>query len=226
MALRTIDNLMTRVRAEAKKGGFSIDLPVYETAERDPFIPILYAGSLEASLAVMGRDLGGQEVKYGEPLIGDAGHRVRASIYEFVTGEEAPPGNRRLEPTLERVLLTNTVPYKPIGNKAYPTSIKERFRPFVEELLFSHWQGDHVITLGTEAFKWFAPYAPRGEADAFWARPDRYEVEFGCELWSPLDNSATTKPIVVAPLPHPSPLNQAYWSRFPEMLKKRLEKLL
>ena len=85
---------------------------------------------------------------------------------------------------LDRALLTNTVPYKPPGNKAYAGSVKERFRPFVAELLAVHWTGgDRVITLGTEAFQWFAPYAADPDAFAeFWRREDRYESEIGVTI--------------------------------------------
>ena len=81
------------------------------------------------------------------------------------------------------VLLTNTVPFKPPGNKAYSSAVKERFRPFLAELLVQHWQGDRVITLGTEAFQWFAPYETEpGAFDAFWKREDRYEAEIPCTI--------------------------------------------
>ncbi len=69
---------------------------------------------------------------------------------------------------LEAVLLTNTVPYKPPGNKAYPAAVKERFRPFLAELLGRYWTGHHVITLGTEAFQWFTPYGDPAMFAAFW----------------------------------------------------------
>ena len=62
-------------------------------------------------------------------------------------------------------MLTNTVPYKPPGNKAYATSVKERFRPFLCELLAVHWRGgEDLITLGTEAFQWFKPYMKDSES--------------------------------------------------------------
>ena len=58
------------------------------------------------------------------------------------------------------------MPYKPPGNKAYPEPVKERFRPFVLELLTRFWQGSQIITLGTEAFRWFEPYVDRAEFQA------------------------------------------------------------
>lgn len=222
MADQDLRELLSRIEQEARKGGLSIDTAIYRSVDRDPEAPILCAGNLHASLAAMGRDLGAQEVRYGEPLIGDAGHRVREAVYEQVTGQPAPIRDRHLPVAMDHVLLTNTVPYKPVGNKAYPSSVKERFRPFIEELLVLHWQGDTIITLGTEAFKWYAPYAERGAAEAFWARSDRYEASFDCELRCLADGQGIRKHVSVAPLPHPSPLNQTYWNVFPEMLKARL----
>src|SRR5262249_37145132 len=87
-------------------------------------------------------------------------------------------------------------------------SIKQRFRPFLAELLASFWEGHRVISLGTEAFQWFSRYAEPGAAEAFWAREDRYEAELPCVLVAEADGRGVRKPITVAPLPHPSPLTQ------------------
>jgi uracil-DNA glycosylase len=129
-----------------------------------------------------------------------------------------------LDEALKYALLTNTVPFKPPGNKAYSEPVKERFRPFLERLLTLHWKGRHVITLGTEAFQWFQPY---GDPEAFRSvgKTDaRFEVEFPCHL--PIHPEAAAQPafkaVVVRPLPHPSPLNQRWYSQFPTMLARRL----
>lgn len=222
MAESDLKDLMSRIEAEARKEGLSLDLPIYEAAGRDPHVPILFAGNLNAGIAVIGRDLGAQEVRFGEPLIGGAGHRVREAVYQAVTGQGAAATDRHLPVAMECVLLTNTVPYKPVGNKAYPGSVKERFRPFLEELLVRQWRGNYAITLGTEAFKWFAKYANRSAADVFWQRPDRYEAEFVVSVTHEHGGEIETKQVAVAPLPHPSPLNQTYWPVFPELLRKRL----
>lgn len=223
MKVKDMHDLLDRFQVEAERGGLSLDTAVYEAAKREPTRPILWAGNLKAQVAVMGRDLGWQEVRYGEPLIGDAGRRVREAVYEAVTGQKAPADDRQLREAMEHILFTNTVPYKPVGNKAYPASVKERFRPLIAEFLALYWAGDTIITLGTEAFKWYAPYAEKGAADAFWGRPDRYEALFPCELRAESGGQTIVKPIRVAPLPHPSPLNQTYWSVFPDMLRKRLK---
>lgn len=221
--MRTIDQLIQAVRQEAQRAEFPVDREVYERAGKDAMDPVLFAGSLDAPVCVFGRDLGKDEVAVGEPLVGAGGRLVRAGLYEWEHGEPPDKSDRRVEAALELALLTNTVPYKPPGNKAYAERIKERFRPFVAELLVAHWQGDRVLSLGTEAFQWFARYADPEEAAALWARDDRYETaELACELTAEVGGKARKKAIRLSPLPHPSPLNQRWYSRFPELISRRL----
>ncbi|MDR3633031.1 MAG: uracil-DNA glycosylase family protein [Isosphaeraceae bacterium] len=223
--MRTVETLIADIEREARRTDFPIDRPVYEKAGRDPVRPILCAGSLAAPLAVFGRDLGKDEVAAGEPLIGAGGRLVRVGIYEAWNGEPPPKSDRRVEAALEHALLTNTVPYKPPGNKAYATSVKERFRPFVAELLANHWKGEHVITLGTEAFQWFAPYADESAFETFWRRDDRYEGEIGCVVTARTAAGNARKPLTILPLPHPSPLNQRWYKQFSGLLARRLASL-
>lgn len=221
--LGDVDDLIAATRAEAIREDFPIDRPVYERAGKDPFQPVLYAGSLQAKVAVLGRDLGKDEVAAEQPLIGAGGRLVRTGFFQAVNGIAAPASDRALESVLAHVLLTNTVPYKPPGNKAYSRAVKERFRPFVAELLVKHWTGgSHLITLGNEAFFWFAPYADALEFETFWNREDRYEAEMTCEIVS----GSTRKSLVLLPLPHPSPLNARWYKKFPELLERRLRPLL
>lgn len=220
--MRTIEQLVESVQQEAERADFPIDTPVYERAGKDPKRPILFAGSLEAPFCVFARDLGKDEIAEGQPLIGAGGRLVRVGVYEAVNGKAPPKSDRRLESVLEHVLLTNTVPYKPPGNKAYAASVKERFRPFQAELLGVHWKGDRVITLGTEAFQWFAPYADPEAFEAFWRRDDRYEAAIDCVLTASSDGRTVRKPLMLMPLPHPSPLNQRWYKQFPELLARRL----
>jgi uracil-DNA glycosylase len=220
--MRTIEDLIKAVHREAIRADFPVDTPVYDRASNDPKWPILYAGSLDAPVCAFARDLGKDEVAAGEPLVGAGGRLVRAGVYRARHGDEPPKSDRQLESTLADVLLTNTVPYKPPGNKAYTGTVKERFRPFLAELLAVHWKGDHVITLGTEAFQWFAPYADSVAMDEFWSRDDRYESDFDCVLTGP---GLPSKPLTLMPLPHPSPLNQTWYKRFPDLLDRRLKTL-
>jgi uracil-DNA glycosylase len=220
--LETIAELVEAIEREASRAAFPVDTPVYEKAGKDPGTPILFAGSLAAPLCVFGRDLGKDEVAEGQPLIGAGGRLVRAGVYEARHGSPPPKSDRRLESVLDDVLLTNTVPYKPPGNKAYTASVKERFRPFVAALLGRHWKGHRVITLGTEAFQWFAPYADAEAFQTFWKRDDRYESEIDCQLVGSAPVSFH-KRLTLLPLPHPSPLNQKWYSQFPALLARRLE---
>jgi uracil-DNA glycosylase len=213
-----VARLIAAVRREAERADFPIDRAAYERVGKDPLEPILYAGSLDAPLCVFGRDLGKDEVALGQPLVGAAGRLVREGLCR-AHGVDPPRGDTCREAALAFALLCNTVPYKPPGNKAYAGSVKERFRPFLAELLTVHWSGDRVISLGTEAFDWFARYAEPGAAEAFWARPDRYEAELPCVL----EHDGTRKPVRVAPLPHPSPLNQRWYPLFPGLLARRLD---
>jgi uracil-DNA glycosylase len=220
--MRTIDDLIEAIHQEAIRAEFPIDEPVYRTEQKDPLQPILFAGSLDAPICIFGRDLGKDEVAAGEPLVGAGGRLVRSGVYEARYGKPPAKGDRRIESALRDVLLTNTVPFKPPGNKAYSEAVKARFRPFVAELLADHWKGDRVISLGTEAFQWFARYADPDAVAALWARDDRYEAELACEIVVDIDGKPRRKPITLAPLPHPSPLNQRWYKLFPALLLRRL----
>jgi uracil-DNA glycosylase len=218
-----VDLILTRVRQTAESAPMSFDREVYQKAGRDPFDPILFAGSLDAPVAFFARDLGRDEVLLGQPLIGGAGRRVRRAVYRFLFGVEPPGGDRFLSQALEQILLTNTVPYKPVGNKAYPATVRERFRPWAADLLCCCWKGEYVVTLGTEAFLWFARYGGPGALEEFWKRGDRYESEIAVEITAECEGSPCTKMVKIAPLPHPSPLNRAYLEVFPELLESRLK---
>ena len=217
-----IETLIAQTQQEAQREDFPIDKPVYKAAKKDPTRPILYAGNLNSNVCFFGRDLGRDEVFAGQPLIGAAGTLVREGLYRAIHHEEAK-GKKDLETVCDRVLLTNTVPYKPPGNKAYPVAVKKRFRPFLERLLAIHWQGHQIITLGTEAFKWFIPYGGKGEVTEFWSRSDRYTAKLEVTLQAvDVDGMQHQRQITLLPLPHPSPLNQTYYDKFPSMLGERL----
>jgi uracil-DNA glycosylase len=224
--MRTIAALIEAVEDEARRADFPVDTPAYRKAGREPLSPILFAGALRAPVCALGRDLGKDEVMMGQPLVGAAGRMVRAGVYQACHGTPPPSTDRTLESVLEHVLLTNTVPYKPPGNKAYAPVVKERFRPFLAELLATHWQGDQVITLGTEAFLWFAPFADPQTFNAFWHSANRYEDTLRCVLTATAAvtgvHSTMYKSLSIMPLPHPSPLNRRWYKQFPELLARRL----
>jgi uracil-DNA glycosylase len=217
-----IETLIERVRQEAEREAFPIDVAVYKSAKKEPTQPVLYAGNLKSQLCFFGRDLGRDEVFAGQPLIGAAGTLVREGFY-WAMHHQKPKGRKDLELVCDRVLLTNTVPYKPPGNKAYSTEVKERFRPFVEQLLVINWQGNQIITLGTEAFKWFAPYGARGEVNKFFLKEDRFTSKLEVTLKATDDTGMQyQRQVYLLPLPHPSPLNQKFYELFPKMLQDRL----
>ncbi|MEO1669984.1 MAG: uracil-DNA glycosylase family protein [Cyanobacteria bacterium J06631_2] len=221
-----IATLISQVQQEAQREEFPIDVPVYEAAGIEPTEPILYAGNLHSPLCFFGRDLGKDEVHAQQPLIGASGTMVRQGFYYAVHNDKAPDRRALDDTTIERVLLTNTVPYKPPGNKAYLMKVKKRFRPFLEQLFVLHWQGSQVVTLGTEAFKWFAPYGGKGEVNDFYSSSDRFENQLTVNISATDDTGMTqTKAITLLPLPHPSPLNQKYYAAFPKMLQKRLSQV-
>lgn len=218
-----IATLIAQVQQEALREDFPLDIPIYQSANLEPTKPILYAGNLQSPLCFFGRDLGKDEVHAQQPLIGASGTMVREGFYYGIHQQKAPSRKDLDTAVIERVLLTNTVPYKPPGNKAYLLKVKQRFRPFIEKLLVFYWQGDQIITLGTEAFKWFAPYGAKGEVDSFYRSSDRFESTLSINLSATDDMGMSHQRLVkLLPLPHPSPLNQKYYAAFPGMLQKRL----
>jgi uracil-DNA glycosylase len=226
--VRKIEDLIESAAVEARREAFPVDEPVYERVERDPHRPILFAGSLRAPVCILARDLGRDEVAAGQPLIGAGGRLVRAGIVAAWPSRESDAGEPvRLEDALDHALLTNTVPFKPPGNKAYAESVRARFRPFVVSLLADFWRGGEVITLGTEAFRWFEPYAEGGRFDESATTDARFDATFACRLpvSAPGNGDPPFKTVVVRPLPHPSPLNRRWYSKFPGMLARRLEEV-
>ncbi|BAQ65137.1 uracil-DNA glycosylase family protein [Geminocystis sp. NIES-3709] len=222
----TIENLIDQIQKEAEKEEFPIDIPVYESAKKNPNKPILYFGNLKSNICFFGRDLGKDEVIAGQPLIGAAGKLVRQGFYKAIYRENTED-KQKLEGIKDRLILTNTVPYKPPENKAYTLKVKNRFRPFIEKFLVLYWQGNQIITLGTEAFKWFQIYSTKEDFNTFWEQGDRrYQQSLKITLTA-IDEEGNIhqKPLSIFPLPHPSPLNQKYYNRFPAMLQYTLSQI-
>ncbi len=211
--------LKAALTRQASLGEMDIDRAVYDQAGRDPVVPILCgSGSLEAEVGLFGRDPGRQEVVHAEPFIGKGGQLVRDALHRAAHGRDCPD----LEASIavgRRVFWANTVPYKPVGNKAWSVKVKRRFVPLIQQLLVDEWQGQELITLGNVAFEWFglADRALKPQLRAFWTRPDRYEASLEIEL--------AGKVLRLHPLPHPSPLNAVWFPRFPGLLDARLREL-
>lgn len=220
MAISTALRREFRERAKQTDG---IDLAVYSHFDKDPLEPIIGLGEPRAPLAFFGRDPGREEVRFGVPFIGSGGQIVRKVLYRQLRGE-ATDDFEALREVGQAFFWINTVPYKPLGNKAWSMAVKKRFHPLMRELLLEGWQGRDVITLGREAFLWFAidqPREVRRALEAFWQREDRFAAHIEVELSA----AGAARRLRLHPLPHPSPLNQVWFKRFPELLRARLEAL-
>lgn len=201
-----------------------IDVDVYRRFGKDPLEPIIGLGEPNARLGFFGRDPGRDEVKYGEPFIGQAGQLVRKLLYQHLHGEPLPDfaASRELG---RHFFWINTVPYKPIGNQAWSQAVKQRFHPLMRRLLIESWHGRDLITLGREAFFWFAidqPREVRQRLEDFWAGEERFTTSIEVALGTPEGAARTFE---LYPLPHPSPLNKTWLARFPGLLQARLRAL-
>jgi uracil-DNA glycosylase len=213
-----------RAFRQAAQGLEGVDLAVYQGFGRDPLEPVIGQGDPDVPVAFFGRDPGRDEVQHQMPFIGAGGQKVRGTIYRYLYNSEMPDFAASLE-VGKRFFWANTVPYKPLGNKAWSMQVKKRFQPLIADLLITGWNGADVITLGREAFLWFAINQPREvkqQLEAFWAREDRFEASTTVMV-SALDG--TRRELRLHPLPHPSPLNATWYKRFPELLAAKLKKL-
>ncbi|WP_447044542.1 uracil-DNA glycosylase family protein [Vreelandella sp. H-I2] len=201
-----------------------IDVEAYERFNRDPLEPIIGLGKPNLRVGFFGRDPGRDEVRHGEPFIGAGGQWVRKALYMQLYGEEMPDFEAS-KAVGEHFFWINTVPYKPVGNKAWSMKVKRHFHGLMNEVLISRWEGRTLITLGREAFLWFGIGRPKEERDrleAFWKQEDRFESSLEVTLE---DDQGEAQTFTLYPLPHPSPLNQTWYARFPALLKQRLEQL-
>lgn len=201
-----------------------IDVDVYEEFNRDPLAPIIGLGDVHLRVGLFGRDPGREEVRHGEPFIGTGGQKVRQALYQHLYGQPLP--NFQASREVGRAFFwANTVPYKPVGNKAWSMAVKKRFQPLMAELLAADWHGSDIITLGREAFLWFGIGQLKPARDRlaeFWRRDDRFtssiSVVIGVE-------GGVQREIRLHPLPHPSPLNATWYKHFPGLLSARLTQL-
>lgn len=201
-----------------------IDTEVYARFERDPLEPIVAHGNPTATLGFFGRDPGRDEVQHQEPFIGAGGQLVRRALYAHRHGKPLPDFAASKE-IGRHYFWANTVPYKPVGNKAWSNPVKKRFQPLMAQVLVDTWQGSDLIVLGREAFFWFGLNADKAvmqKLEAFWQHDDRYEQSISVDVRSA---SGTTRAVGLHPLPHPSPLNAKWYGRFPALLTARLQQL-
>lgn len=215
--MATLASLLRQVRAAALTDPFTPprDLEVYTRFKRDPVEPICFAGNLTAPICLLGRDLGRDEVRHQQPLIGAAGRLVRRTLQQCVAPDlpEEPPF---FPPVLDRVLITNLVPYKPAGNAPFSPATQEVFRPFVAMLLTKHWTGAVCCPLGEGALRWFYQYDPEAIRHLLGLPiPERARADVAITLQG--------KPLRLLPLPHPSPLSRYSRTDFPVWLRERWE---
>ncbi len=201
-----------------------IDLEVYREFGRDPLEPIIGEGDPQARIALFGRDPGREEVKRQMPFIGAGGQKVRAALYQVLYNKPMPHFQASVD-VGAYLFWANTVPYKPLGNKAWSQRVKKQFQPAMAQVLLNRWQGSDVITLGREAFLWFGlnrDKEARSQLEAFWKSEDRFQSVFETTLTGPGGEQRTLR---LHPLPHPSPLNAVWYKRFPDLLTSRLQNL-
>lgn len=216
-SLDRIAPITRRLRRTAEETGLKVDVDVYRAAGRDPLEPVLLgSGSLSARLGIFGRDPGATEIALGEPFIGAGGRLVRRALLE-ASGERQPDDDPRLRGVGSKVFWANTVPYKPVGNKAWGVGVRRSFRAPIASLVAEYWSGHDLITLGNNAFFWFGldDRDTMTRLTEYWQRPDRYE--------SRIEVYVGGKHINLYPLPHPSPLNARYFREFPRMMRARLQ---
>ncbi|WP_299698363.1 uracil-DNA glycosylase family protein [Hydrocarboniphaga sp.] len=202
-----------------------IDVEVYQRFGKDPLEPILGLGPDDSRVGFFGRDPGRDEVQHGEPFIGAGGQLVRRALYRALHAGKLLPDFAASREIGRDFYWANTVPYKPFGNKAWSTRIKQRFQPSVARLLIEQWRGDSLITLGREAFLWFGllqSRETREKLDAFWLREDRFSEAISITLAA---GDGVAREFRLYPLPHPSPLNASWYGRFPGLLDARLQQL-
>ncbi len=223
--MSSLTEILHNIEKEANRAPFDLDVEAYRRAKRRPTEPILAAGNLEAPLCLFARELGKEEVLRGQPLIGSAGRRVRRALFDRVARGRTPDPPFYSQ-ALQHVLLTNTVPYKPAGNKEYDRETKSRFRPYIEELLVNVWSGDRLVPMGEGAFKWFAPYAEKGAVLEFWEdRVNRFTGTMEVTLTADFHGERSEKRVTLAPIPHPSP-RSPFMDQFPALLEQRLDEFL
>lgn len=219
----TLETLQKQFRQLAKQIE-GIDIEVYTAYNQDPLEPVIGEGNPDSDLAFFGRDPGRDEIKYRMPFIGAGGQKVRTTLYKHLYSKEMPDFAASLE-VGRHFFWANTCPYKPIGNKAWSMKIKKQFQPLVADLLIDIWNGRQIITLGREAFLWFAINQPKEiklQLEEFWAQEDRFSRSISVELKS---QQGKSRRLTIHPLPHPSPLNATWYKRFPELLALRLKQL-
>lgn len=188
-------------------GGMAgIDVECYRRHHRDPAEPMVGLGEAHARWCFFGRDPGEEEVRLQRPFVGAAGRKIRDVMQQCGVDERD-------------VFWMNTVPFKPVGNKAWSMAVRRLCRPAMLQLL-AGWNGTQVIAFGEAAFKWFGlgSTETRRQLDAFWNHPERFTSSTEVTLTV----AKVERRFTLCPVPHPSGANAAWAKAFPELLRTRL----
>jgi uracil-DNA glycosylase len=202
----------------------ALDVQTYRACGRDPLAPIIGLGPANAPLCFMGRDPGRREVELAQPFVGEAGQLLRAGLHAHLH-PDVPYTPETGVASGAGMFWMNTVPYKPIGNKAWSTKVRAQFHPVMAHVL-ARWRGADVVTLGNEAFAWFELGQRRPVREtlrAFWAQGD---ARYSRSIEVTLDLTACERTLRLHPLPHPSRANAVWCARFPALWRGRLQALL
>ena len=200
-----------------------IDVDVYTEAQRDPLEPIIGLGPRSAAVCCFGRDPGRNEVIHGQPFVGAGGQKIRAGLWRAAHGTELPSFEASLEIGAQ-VFWANTVPYKPVGNKAWAMKTVRAFRPLMADTLLHAWSGTHVLAFGLKATEWFGLHDRdvRAQIKAHLADPSRYERPIDIVLHG---SNGAQRLLHIHALPHPSPLNATWAPHFPGLLDAALTRI-
>ena len=213
---RPVDEALAALRAI----GASLpgrDLDAYTAADLSPDTPVFGLGPRDAAFAVLGRDPGRDELIHRTGFIGASGRKLRDPLVARWLGNTHPTLDDRLR-VGERVYWVNTVPFKPVGNKAWPESVRAACAPWVKAVLLHGTDAKDVLAFGQQAVQWF------GEAAT--AHLARGDGAWGTSFPHTLSDAAATRRVRVWAMPHPSPLNVRWARAFPDLYQRVLDAVL
>jgi uracil-DNA glycosylase len=193
------------------------DLEAYHAAGLAPDEPVFGLGPSDAAFAVLGRDPGRDELRHRTGFIGASGRKLRDPLAARWLGVDRPTLADRLR-VGERVFWLNTVPFKPIGNKAWPEAVRAACTPWVRAVLLHGCDAVNVLAFGQQAVQWFGEDATAhlAQGEGAWGRPFEHV----------LTDATRTRRVQVWAMPHPSPLNVRWARAFPDLYQAVLDAVL
>lgn len=199
-----------------------IDVAAYAAAGLAPGTPVLGLGDAAVTLCVLGRDPGKDELVHRTGFIGAGGRKIRRELFRRANRRE-PASTQDFLDAGRQAFWVNTVPFKPVGNKAWPERVRQACRPIIADLLVHAWQGTDVLAAGKEALLWFGhDQATLSRLQAHWSAEDAFTSPVDVVVEAP---DGASRRLRVHALPHPSPLNATWASRFPGILADCLDRI-